>query len=623
MFELVRSGKPKLELVNNTIIDNTGSLDGFRVSNLSSVSVYAYNNIFYGSGGKDFVVDTGNDITLVDNVIGTHSYATPATAPVGTTTANPQLDANFHPIESPASNVINSGSTSVIGGLPTTDLPGRARQVGSAPDRGAFESSINNQPILSVTTTADSGVGSLRSAIASLNAGSGGLVLFNLGSNCPYVFTLLSPLPTITKPIAISGYTQAGSSVNDIADGDNAVICVILDGTAHDVATGLAVASTADDGTQLQVSGLAFSGFSSSAISLYGGSAHTVTGVHIGGSVGGVALAPVGNGIVIGPGVHDAEIGNGSNAIDFSERNIIGGATGAGIVIDGANSTLGAAHDNQVSNNYVGVGWDVVDGTYTNRGNGGVGITIGGYNNEISSNVIEYNGGYGIEVTDATAHDNTIESNLVGYLAPASNNTGNHGGILIENDAHDNAFNYNSVFHNTATGIRIVNGQGNNLFGNQIYDNTGLGIDLATAGITPNDNDSTSQAPDYANRGQNFPVLTGAIGGHSSGIFTGTLTSTPGNYLIELYSSPTCDSSGNGEGENLFSTFLATIGAATANGQASISFTIANAYPIGLANNPYITALATDVNGNTSEFSSCLRYIDDTIFADDFEVILN
>jgi hypothetical protein len=51
----------------------------------------------------------------------------------------------------------------------------------------------------------------------------------------------------------------------------------------------------------MQVSGLAFSGFSHGAISMYGGSGHTITGSKIGGMAGGATLDPSGNGIIIGP----------------------------------------------------------------------------------------------------------------------------------------------------------------------------------------------------------------------------------------------------------------------------------------------------------------------------------
>src|SRR5438477_11948382 len=40
------------------------------------------------------------------------------------------------------------------------------------------------------------------------------------------------PLPTITKPVVINGYTQVGAAVNTLANADNAVILVELNGTS-------------------------------------------------------------------------------------------------------------------------------------------------------------------------------------------------------------------------------------------------------------------------------------------------------------------------------------------------------------------------------------------------------
>jgi hypothetical protein len=51
--------------------------------------------------------------------------------------------------------------------------------------------------------------------------------------------------------------------------------CVILDGTPHNLGDGLYVPNTAAEGIQVKISGMAFSGFSHGAISLYGGSADT------------------------------------------------------------------------------------------------------------------------------------------------------------------------------------------------------------------------------------------------------------------------------------------------------------------------------------------------------------
>lgn len=623
IFVNLITGEPSIQLVNNTVVNNGGSLGGFGLLNLSTVPVFADNNIFYGNSGKDFAVFFGSQNTLIDNVIGTHSYAgTVSTS--GNTTANPQLASNFRPIESPLSNVINSGTASTTGGLPTTDIQGRARQVGSAPDRGAYESTIDDSVIQSVTTNADSGVGSLRSAILSANGNAATLIVFNLGSNCPYTINLQTPLPNITASMTIAGYSQAGSSPNDLESGFDAVTCVILDGTANNISDGLYVPAGTGDSVQMVVSGLAFSGFTHGAISLYGGSAHNVTGIRIGGIASGTTLNPVGNGIIIGPGVHDVKIGDGNSATDVDERNVIGEATGGGIVLDGAGGTSVAAHDNQITNNYIGVGWNTAalggDGDFTNRGNGGAGVTIAGYNNTVQSNYIEYNGGYGVELTNTDANNNTITDNNIGYMGSYTDQgSGNHGGVLIENDAHDNDIVANSIWFNLGTGIRVLTGQGNELYENQLWSNVGLGIDLAAAGVTLNDNDTDSQPADYANRGLNFPVITGAIGGHTKGTFSGTLTTAPGTYYINLFVSGACDPSGYGEAQFPLggATVMATM--VGADGQATASFSIQNSYSEELAEYPYITAIALDTANNTSEIAQCVLYTDDTIFADSFE----
>ena len=621
IFFQINSGKPKIELIHNTVVNNSGTLGGIGMANVAGLDVYAYNNIFYANTGKDLAIQTGDQITLVDNVIGTHSYAG-TLVNSGNTTANPKLDADFKPIESPISNVINSASASVIGGLPTTDLRGRARQIGSAPDRGAFESSINDSTTQTVTTTADSGLGSLRSAIASANGNSGTLIVFDLGPNCPYTINLQSRLPDITAPMTIAGYTQAGSSQNDLTVGFDASICVVLNGSGAPISDGLYVPPGTSDSVQLQVSGLAFSGFTHAAISMYSGSAHTVTGIRIGGNTHGVALDPVRDGIILGPGVHDVKIGDGAIYLYPGERNIIGDATGRGIVLDGANDTLGPAHDNYIKNNYIGVGWTDPSENFTNRGNGGAGIVIAGYNNDVESNFIEYNGGYGIDLTSAGANNNYISLNWIGYLySPISEDlgSGNLGGVLIENGAHDNDIVDNLMWFNFGAGIRVLSGQGNSFKQNKFRGNEGLGIDLAAEGVMPNDNDTDSQPADYANRGLNFPVITQAIGGHTMGTFTGTLTTAPGDYYIEVFVSANCDPSGYGEADVSVGGSTVTTGTVGPDGQATASFSVnTNETYLDLRYYDYITATATDTAGNTSEISQCVLYTDDTIFTDGF-----
>ena len=622
IFFYVVAGHPTIEMINNTVVDNTGSLGGFGLLNFGAVPVRAYNNIFYNNAGSDFAVNIGIDTKLYDNVIQTHSW--PGTSDnVNTTTADPKLDASFRPIESPASYVINSGTTNVIGGLPPTDLAGRDRQVGTAPDLGAFESTINNLPFISVTTTADSGIGSLRSAIASANANNppAALVLFDLGpaSGCPYTIAPLTPLPHITSSIAFAGYSQDGASANTLPYGFNGTICVILDGSPHNLADGLYVGAAADDSIEMQVSGLAFSGFSHGAISMYGGSGHTITGSKIGGMAGGATLDPSGNGIIIGPAVHDVTIGGGNFGDDYDRRNLIGSATGGGVVVDGATDTLVAGHDNHIVNNFIGVGYNGNTNAFVDRGNGAAGITLAGPGNDVRYNFIAYNGGYGISVTNSQAHDNALTSNQIGELLSLSDSgQGNAGGIVFQNGAHDNTVTYGSIYYNAGTGIRVVNGQHNAVHGVALLGNGGLGIDLAGAGVTANDNDSLPQPVDYANRGLNFPLLDSAKGGHNSGKISGSLLTTPGTYWISIYASNACDPSGHGEGMYYFGGAFATTGNLGANGQFLAPFTIQPAF-VDYASTPFITATAEDADGNTSEFSSCIQYVDDTVFANGFD----
>src|SRR5205814_2162731 len=61
----------------------------------------------------------------------------------------------------------------------------------------------------------------------------------------------------------------------------------------------------------------------------------------------------------------------------------------------------------------------------------------------------------------------------------------------------------NRIVYNGGAGVYIESGTGNTIRGNSIYANTGLGIDLAPPGVTPND----LRDPDSgANNLLNYPV---------------------------------------------------------------------------------------------------------------------
>jgi hypothetical protein len=83
-----------------------------------------------------------------------------------------------------------------------------------------------------VTTTADTGPGSLRQAITDANANSDAdTISFAIPGSGVHTIALASTLPAITAPVTIDGYTQPGASANTLSVGDNAVILIRVDGT--------------------------------------------------------------------------------------------------------------------------------------------------------------------------------------------------------------------------------------------------------------------------------------------------------------------------------------------------------------------------------------------------------
>ena len=86
---------------------------------------------------------------------------------------------------------------------------------------------------LLVNTTADDGPGSLRQAILDSNADTAGTnsIDFAIPGQGAQTIVPASPLPTITTAVLIDGYSQEGASPNSDAEGDNAVLQVILDGS--------------------------------------------------------------------------------------------------------------------------------------------------------------------------------------------------------------------------------------------------------------------------------------------------------------------------------------------------------------------------------------------------------
>jgi hypothetical protein len=119
---------------------------------------------------------------------------------------------------------------------------------------------------------------------------------------------------------------------------------------------------------------------------------------------------------------------------------------------------------------------------------------------------------------------------------------------------------------------------------------------LNSNGVTLNDANDADAGP---NNLQNFPVINSAVSYNNALLTaTGTIRTTPNTFLfIDLYWSPTADSSGYGEGANYLG---ATAVTTDANGFA----TFAVQYNASVPNGAVVSATATTASGNTSEFSA-------------------
>ena len=100
-----------------------------------------------------------------------------------------------------------------------------------------------------VTSTADSGAGTLRDAITSSNATAGpNTISFALTGTAPYTITLASALPAITQPVTIDGTSQTGYAGAPLVmiDGANAIgtALTLATGSTNSVVRGLAIGHT-------------------------------------------------------------------------------------------------------------------------------------------------------------------------------------------------------------------------------------------------------------------------------------------------------------------------------------------------------------------------------------------
>lgn len=401
-----------------------------------------------------------------------------------------------------------------------------------------------------VTSTNDSGTGSLRQAILDANAAAGADDIgFNIPGDGPHTIRPASALPKITDPVTIDGYTQPGASENTLARGNDAVLKVELDGTGAGNAHGLWVAAphNTERGTTLR--GLAINRFLFDGINVDGGATTVqIEGNYIGTDPSGIQ-----------------DFGNGR----------CGCADGVGVA--------------------------------------GQAVFIGG-TSPGSRNVVSGNGRSGVHIWgfDGKRTITWVQGNYIGTAKDGTTPLGNSRSGIEVFDAYDNQIGgspsggANTIAFNGQNGVTVAgtNTTANSIIGNSIFSNGGLGIDLGYSdGTTPNDAGDADTGP---NDLQNYPEITSArptvlrkrVRGKIRRIPTttiaGTLNSLPNQpYTVQLFSNP-------GDDPDEGKTFIGeTVVWTDANGNGTFGLRVARSKaPVGSS----ITATATATN-KTSEFS--------------------
>jgi trimeric autotransporter adhesin len=595
--------------ISNSVLWNSDGGNSQFVGDVPFGVVILVNNLSHGQS------ITGSNVVIQNQINANPGWISPATG-------------NYRLNVSPLSPAINSGTFVVPGGEPATDIEGNSHFIGSAPDRGAYESAFSDQTVLIVSNTLDSGFGSLRQAIttANLSLSPPKEIKFDIrnASNvpiCPAVIALNTVLPPITGRMTIDGYTQLGSSKNTSASAFNAQLCVMLKPAAGSLNTALNVPVDAAGGLTLR--GLGIGGFGQ-PIRISGGQGSVIAGNQFGGTANGIALPGAGlNAITIGAGATGDLVVGGINVAD---RNVIGGAALSGI--DNQANGASAATNCQVINNLIGL---APNGSSALANSFGVNISGSGceiVGNRIAGNSITnlwLNGSNGNIVQrnqiGVTVLNTGFDDNVTGILVAGSNN-------IIGASGNGGAISGNTVRFNIAGGV-VIRGaavSGNSVKANSIHGNgfdgfsgQRMDIDLqATSAITgPTANDA-GDADTGPNQLQNFPVPTALVYTGAGSIdrpanLSGVLDAKPGTYRVDAYFSNSANVDGNRGFAEVFLGIKSVV-----VGNVPAAFTLPILVPNQSAGG-VLSFIATDSLGNTSEVGTPLSIVTPLIFNSSFE----
>jgi hypothetical protein len=309
---------------------------------------------------------------------------------------------------------------------------------------------------ITVTSLADSGPGTLRTAISQATSGSGNVTILFDPSLAGGTIHVLSALGNLNKE---------GITIQGDIDGDG-IPDIELDGSS---------APTNVNGLTIQqanclISGLIVNRFGANGIRITGATAqnNTVHNCYIGTDrTGATALPNQAGGILINATASNNVIG---------PSNVVSGNSGNSA--DGLQ--INAASGNTVKGNLIGT--DLAGVTAIPNQAFGINIANGSSANVIGGalaadrNVISGNTSAGIRVNGAATSENLIVGNYCGVDMAGLNTVPNNIGILLNNGTNLNIIGPNNVLAgNTLDGIQLNNANDNTIKGNLIgTDSTGV-----------------------------------------------------------------------------------------------------------------------------------------------------
>jgi hypothetical protein len=281
------------------------------------------------------------------------------------------------------------------------------------------------QAVYTVTTTTDSGAGSLRQAILDANANPGpDSITFAIGgSGSQQTIQPTSALPTITGPVTIDGWSQGGS-------GYTGPPLVELNGA---LAGSQVVGLTLTGGSSV-VRGLVVNGFvpggSAGGIRLQTGGDNWIYGNYIGTNFAGDTRVANTRGIWIDGGSSNNRIGTNADGVnDVAERNVISANVEQNIWLYQPATT-----GNKIMGNYIGLN--------------AAGTAAVGTNNQTvaAAGILVQEASYTIIGTDGDGQGDALEGNVISGSVLNINLTG----TTDLNESHHNRISGNRIGTNAS-----------------------------------------------------------------------------------------------------------------------------------------------------------------------------